>query len=347
MDTKTLTFRGLSLTLVLHPVHGWGLPARMLGWALGYSNEGQKLTDQLQKPNWNIGADAVMLTGDDLGKFKQGAGLQGSLLKSNSMVFLTMAGVRKVLLKSNAKAAKEFRTFLAENGGEAVKGLDLAMRTSVGGSQGHMSPLAGGSDLSLAELRKMLTWMRKEGLATTEELKVYGLRAVELCLRQMEPQTLLKTAEPVPVPQASLGLSLPGVPSGKTLIGDHPLYPGFLTADELGKAFGRSGNEIKHLIRRYCVEQMKSDLPNNQARALTKQGKMPVDAQGFFVLYDPVVDGYARWKRGADNQVVWRNYWGPKASREIGILIAEYLKKNGMVNPTQSSFPSMAPKATS
>ena len=45
--TKILKFNDLSLTMVCLPDHGWGMPARMLGWALGYANNGQKLGDNL------------------------------------------------------------------------------------------------------------------------------------------------------------------------------------------------------------------------------------------------------------------------------------------------------------
>lgn len=339
MKTKALSFNGMTLTLVEHPTFGWGLPARMLGWALGYANEGQKLAEQLTKPRWTdiVAADCQTLTGEDLALLKAAAQVKGSLLKSNSLLFLTVAGVRKVLLKSGAKLAKDFRVYLAENGGEAVAGLGLAMKRPEGAAHPPMRSPERASD-PLDDFKRLISWMRREGYPS-DKLESYMARAVEQFLGRLGGSA-------TPATQLALPAGLKFTMKGQPLEGDHPNCPGWLTAAEIGKPYQMSGTKIAHYIKDYC-KSFGEDLPNNQAKKYTALhgGTVPVDDFGFSAFHVPKVQGYARWGTDTEGKALWRNVWGPDAVKAIKAAINAALASKGEPNPTQLGFPNMAPTA--
>jgi hypothetical protein len=353
LKTKTLLFNDLTLTLVCIPDHGWGLPSRMLGRALGYADDGQKLGDQLAKPRWRLTSeDSVTLTGVRLAQVKALAGFQSN---ASSMLFLSTQGIRKVLLRSGSARAKQFRAFLAKNGGEAFAGVNLAARANALPLRESVldAPPKGESvgQRPLSDFTKLLSWMRKEGLATPEELKTFGFRAAEQFLGKLGGGSGALPSAPSPTPMLALpaGLKFALPQNAKPLIGDHPSCPGWLTAAEIAKPYGVSGTKIAHVVKGYC-EGLGVELPNTQAEKFTRQqsGMVPVDDQGFCVFHVPKAQGYARWGTDAGGKSLWRNVWGPDAVKSIRATFEAYVASRRRPIPTaQSSFPNMGPGAQS
>lgn len=110
MRTKTVNFGVASIKFIQMPSGIWVTPTKAIGNVLGYTKEGQKLSDHISG-QWSdefekddkVILDALHLS--EIRKFVPNFE-SGS---ASSMSFLTLKGVMKVILKSRSEVAEKFR----------------------------------------------------------------------------------------------------------------------------------------------------------------------------------------------------------------------------------------------
>lgn len=335
MKTKTLKFNNISITFIQFQ-DTWMVPAKLLGLAMGYAGDGQSLcnlisTSWANKLNEN---DVLLFEGKELETLKkETTAYNVSFKQANAVTFLTMGGVIAVLMRSGAAMAREFRNFLAKNGGELLAGHSLKpLRAPQKDSQLKL-PLGGEKlDGPLAILKEM----QATGLFKKEKLAELYMDLFHQSMPEKlhyEANTKVLPApkdatQMVPVSNIQASSLTPNFDSIRSffLTGHqkHPKFPDWISAEEIGKPLGKSPDQVKTQSTKYTTQREK-ELSNNVAM------KKVIEAGGYFrgvaTLVDPetklpcYVDEelgcLAVWYLMEDGKLVWRNYWSPKAVNQI------------------------------
>lgn len=347
--TRTLTFNGNTITF-LRWGKLWVIPAKLLGQALGYSSNGDKLAN-LVSTTWKkefrfdsissvlgvrYDAEAILLRKDALTIFKTMSTEEAS--KAPHMLILTMAGVIRVLGKSRAKMAVSFKNFLVKNGGELLKGHE-GLQPSEGGSSkpeqlSFVDPAMRGVS-SLEDLLLVFHAMDKNGLLSKKEKKEYLQKVLDIQFVRVSKDSgvthfLTPDGKVPPTDTKALTKNAMAVPEGvfkvvTTENPQHPDYPDWLPASSIGAAFGLKGDLVKKYIKQFC-ESHHIDLPNNDAKKFVTSNSniFPApDNKGFIIFKPPHHMGLALYMQMEGNQMNWRNYWSPVAVEQIRALIAQ------------------------
>jgi len=110
MRTKEVNFGVISIKFIQMPSGVWVTPTKVIGNVLGYTKEGQKLSDHISgawsdefEKDDKIILDALYLA--QIRKFLP----DFDTSSANSMSFLTMKGVMKVIFKSKSEVAEKLR----------------------------------------------------------------------------------------------------------------------------------------------------------------------------------------------------------------------------------------------
>jgi hypothetical protein len=320
LNTKTLSFHNLDITFVQGTGGRWIVPAKLLGKALGYSDDGQKLVD-LMFHRWGMGnnKEVLQFEGEVLASLKKDTPSLGVPPTANSAVFLTVEGVVAILLRSRTTLAIEFRAFLAGVGeglvpDELLKKLTPRERKKPAEVkkedlvQVHfpLTPpvvLPPALPQEVAVPLFILKEMQTSGLFSREQLA--GL-FMDLYTRTLPGMVMVPQAQSQAVVQAQPGYLY------LTHNHKHPSYPGYLTSEEIGREFGWDGDKVKKFTTAYARSKGR-ELPNNVAKRLADENgiKSLVDASGLPTYFDAELDCVAVYSDGYGDVRLWRNYWGP------------------------------------
>ncbi len=352
-------FNGNSIQFVKW--HGvWVIPAKLLGKALGYAKDGEKLSDLISGP-WggkfsrttvrsterdldnlpgfkDHPSDVVMLMQDALREFKEHTDQFG--LQAPQLLVLSINGVIKVLTKSRANMADSFRSFLASKGKELLGNNKLPPK-KVGSEKGNMSntkkDAKPGVVLKSAvdDLCNTLRQMYAMKLLTKAELKQYLLKVAEIQFVRLSKETgvthIIAPDGIVPSTQvAAMAKGSLAVREGNFRVVTrenpyHPAYPGFLPASEIGKPFGLGSDRVKKYCTKFCANES-IELPNNDAKEFVElnNGNFPApDEHGFLIFKPRHKHGVALLMKMEGNTLNWRNYWSPEAVSAIRALISK------------------------
>lgn len=363
LKQKTLKFNGNKIHFAqVGPSGAWLIPAKLLGLALGYAGDGQKLVDHLgdwklnkdtSKPGWEL----WNINGELLSTLKKETPEFGVSPSANSATFLTIQGVTKVLLRSRAKLAAEFRTFLVKNAGEVLP-TDLREVLGSGGSskktpeQTKLALPAPSRQGALQELMTVLEKGKELKLFSQKELKgIFNTLKdgfLEAAVGQQKAKTLamfpqtIQVAPPTPivtrdatqlVPVSNVQASslTPNFTSirGFFLTGHqkHPMYQDWLSAEEIGKLCGKTPDQMKTFVVNYARNNGR-ELANSQARdAIVKAGgyfegvASLVDSHRLPLFVDDAIGCMTTWYFMEEGLLVWRNYWSPEAVKDILKLV--------------------------
>ncbi len=362
LKQKTLKFNGNKIHFAqIGPTGHWYIPAKLLGLALGYSGEGQKLVDhlgdwKLQKDTSKAGFELWTVNGELLAQIKKDTPEFGVPSSASSATFLTIQGVTKVLLRSRAKLAAEFRTFLVKNAGEVLP-TDLREVLGADGSskkaptQTKLALPTPSRQGAIQELMTVLEKGKELKLFSTQELKAVfntlkdsflsgALKQQEAKTLAMFPQTI-QVAPPavvtkdatqmVPVSNVQASSLTPNFTSirGFFLTGHqkHPLYQDWLSAEEIGNLCGKTPDQVKTFVVNYARNNGR-ELANNQAKdAIVKAGgyfegvASLVDSHRLPIFVDDAIGCMTTWYFMEDGMLVWRNYWSPEAVKDILKLV--------------------------
>lgn len=340
--TRTLTFNGNNITFLRWGKH-WVLPAKLLGQALGYSGNGDKLATLISggwKPEFQYMAisgvlaipkethkvDAMLLASSALSTFKTAA---GQTTTAPRMLVLTMSGVIRVLGKSRAKMASAFRDFLATNGGELLDGFELP--PSQGGSRAELAIPS--KDVTPIEgLIKVAEMMSKNKLISKRDKKTYLKKVAEVALVDYQKRAgltnFVKDPKTPPTETKALAKNAMSVPEGNfnVVSTENPYHPDFLNwkpASDIGSEWLLKGDQVKKYAKKFCDDR-KIPLPNNEAKAFVDAngGNFPKPDDKGFIIYKPSHGfGIALYMQMGGNQMNWRNYWSPTAVQDIRDLI--------------------------
>lgn len=110
MRTKTVKFGEFDVVFIQMPSKIWITPTRTIGIVLGYTANGQKLSDHISG-KWSDEFekdDKVVLDALHLSEIRKYVP-DFETSTANSMSFLTLKGVMKVILKSRSEVAEKFR----------------------------------------------------------------------------------------------------------------------------------------------------------------------------------------------------------------------------------------------
>lgn len=359
LKTKTLKFKGNSITFLFHQAFGWCAPAKLIGLALGYANEGQKLNDLIttswSKKGWKD-SDSKVFAGKELKELKEETPEYGVSLEANSVLFLSMSGVIKVLMRSRSKTADEFRSFISSKGGELTEGLSIPKKSVI--KAGLKKPVIQENDIPghlrtrlalLGELKKYgATDEKIQGLLMdiyTQETNRQNTSAALSTIASMVPAKKDAT-QMVPVSNIQASSLTPNFDTIRSffLTGHqkHPKYADWIPAEEIGAPFGLTSDQARTFTTEYAKQRVQ-EIANVTAMKKVK------DAGGYFRGVSTLVDesglptyvnetlGCAGiWYLMEDGKLVWRNYWSPAAVTDIVKLIPEskkVLKKNGPQDP--------------
>lgn len=339
MDTKTLKFNNITLTFL--QIEGvWSIPAKLLGMALGYANDGQKLSDLITNSwsnRWKP-SDFKVLRGEELEKVRKATPQYGVPSTASQYLVLSMSGVMLVLLKSRTKSADAFRRFLSENGGDLIKNITVPSRArrTITKKPAQMNlALEEKSSNIQTDLFKTLHEMKKLGLLSKAELKAMFSKVAEIQLARFTKEnkvthflnpdgTVSATALP------ALTSTALAVPEGNFNLATkehkyHPAFKDWLTAEDIGKPFGLKADLVKKYIKTYCANS-NYDLPNNEAKKFVEQnnGTFPALDEHGYIVYTALkekIGGIAIFSKMTGNSLFWRNYWSPNAVEAIKALI--------------------------
>jgi len=118
LKTKVLKFNKNEITFVEYGSE-WIVPAKMLGLAMEYANGGQSFSDLISNnwsKKWGPGEFHVIEGKELIALKEETSQYDVSFKQANSVLFLTIEGAVKALMRSNASMAKEFRSFFAKQG---------------------------------------------------------------------------------------------------------------------------------------------------------------------------------------------------------------------------------------
>lgn len=331
--TKSLKFNGVSITfLLINSV--WMIPAKLLGLALGYAKEGQKLADALTggwAKKWTA-EDFKVFTGQELKKLREGTPELGVPSATSQLLMLTPAGVVKVLQRSRAGLATKFRDFLAENATSLFKDHLTALKPP---KQMELDIPDKDSGSELSDLMRIMEVGAKKGLMTKKEQRLILNKMLDI---KMVAFTRANKVTHVLNPDGTVDpTSLPAMTQSALAVREgqyqllssgqyHPAYMDWQTAEDIGKPFGLKADLVKKYIKARCLGKG-SDLPNNLGRDYVRKhnGGFPApDAHGYIVFDETAksLGGIAIYSKLSDNQLVWRNFWSPEAVREINGLVS-------------------------
>lgn len=344
--TRTLTFNGNNITFLRWGKH-WVVPAKLLGQALGYSSNGDKLatlisggwkkefqymaiSGVLAIPKEANKVDAMLLASSALSTFKS---FSGQTTTAPRMLVLTMSGVIRVLGKSRAKMASAFRDFLATNGGELLNGFELP--PSQGGSGAELAQSAPTEIVQsspLDDLLRVFHTMTDKGLISKKDQKQTMKNLLDIQAARVSKEAglthFLTDGKTPPTETKALAKNAMAVPEGnfKVVSTDspyHPDYKDWLPASDIGAPWLLKGDLVKKYCKAFCVSRG-FDLPNNDAKKFVENnnGNFPKpDEKGFIIFKPNHVNGIALYMQMEGNQMNWRNYWSPAAVQDIRDLI--------------------------
>lgn len=353
MKTKTLKFQGTSVTFLKN--NGiWIIPAKLLGLVLGYASKGQKLADLITtswKKEWALGLDYEVFTGEALAQLKKGTPEAGVPSETSSVLFLSMSGVLKVLLRSEAKTAKTFRDFLTSKGGELLTGLALPKKSVKTGTKKKAKqlplPLNGGY-AGIEEFRQSIEFARKLGVYSKIELKEFVTSLLQLQMHAFQPAVKTTkqfgqitnrsgdSTELVPVTNLQASSMTPNFATikGFFLTGHqkHPKLKDWISAEEIGAKVGLTADQVRKYGTEYAANRG-IKLANITAMEAVKTAggyfrgmQHLVDETGLPCHIDYSLGCAGVWYLMEDGKIVWRNYWSPAAVVEIIKAIPEAKK---------------------
>jgi hypothetical protein len=347
--TKTLTFKKNSIMFLAHPSVGWCVPAKLIGAALGYANAGQKLNDLVthswSKKNWGS-EDSKVFTGKELEELKKDTPQYGVALEASSVLFLSMSGVIKILLRSRSKTAEEFRSFLVSKGGELTEGVQMPKRVLQKAPKAPVAapqviPDVDGLPPELKGPVALLKQMQSSGLFETEKL---GALYLDLWNKYMAPPTIFEAlfagattpkkkdaTQLVPVSNIQASSLTPNFDSIRSffLTGHqkHPKFPLWISADEIGDTCGKTADQVKTFSTKYA-ESLGYKLPNVELMEQVKnnggyfKGVSTMVDENFIPCFaNPILGCVAVWYLTEDGKMLWRNYWSPDAVTKIRALM--------------------------
>lgn len=350
-ETRNFNFKGFSFSFI-NWAGEWVIPGKILGKALGYSDDGDKLNNLIGgswKKSFNTTTssetvltqslpdiDAVMVTGEALANFKAISEMQS--YNAPQLLVLTLSGLIKVLTKSRSKASTDFRNYLATAAKDWIGPASLPTKRVGSGNPRKDKALAipaAQKSAVLDDLLKVLGEMRKLSLLTKAEQKeLYG-KVAEIQFTRFSKEAgvthFLNPDGTVSLTKTSaMSKNALAVPEGNFNVVTrdnkyHPAYPGWLPAQEIGRPFGLKADLVKKYCKNYCLSKA-SDLPNNDAKKFVEMngGKFPdLDEHGF-IIYKPAHGfGIALLSKMEGNSLNWRNYWSPEAVIAIRESIAK------------------------
>lgn len=346
--TKSLTFKKNIITFMHHPDMGWCIPAKLIGQALGYSKDGQKLADHITG-SWGKKLDPEdfrVFTGKELADIKKDTPEYGVALEASSVLFLSMEGVVRVLLKSRSKTAEEFRSFLVLKGGELTEGVQMPKRILQTSPKAktvvpQIIPDVDGLPQELKGPVALLKQMQGTGLFETERLTALYL---DLWNKYMAPPTIFEAlfggatqpkkkdaTQLVPVSNIQASSMTPNFDSIKSffLTGHqkHPKYLSWISAEEIGDTCGKTADQVKTFSTKY-TESLGFKLPNVELMDAVKNAggyfkgvSSVVDSDFLPSLLNPTLGCVAVWYLTEDGKMLWRNYWSPEAVTKIRALM--------------------------
>lgn len=338
MKIKNLKFNNVSITFAqLSGNTEWCIPAKLLGLALGYPKEGQKLADAISggwAKKWLEGVDYWILQGKELANVRKETPQFGVSSSANSVLLLTVQGVVKVLQRSRAGLAGEFRDFLAKNHAGIFKEHLGALKAPP--EQMGLGLEEKGSQSNMADIFKILEVGSKKGLMTQKEQKLVLSKILDIKMTALSREHKVShvlnpdgTVNPTSLPAMTQN-ALATNEGQYRLLGPgqhHPAYMDWLSAEDIGKPYGLKADLVKKYIKARCLS-IGSDLPNNLGREYVRKhnGSFPIPDTHGYIVFDEVfkkVGGVAIYSKMGDNQLVWRNFWSPEAVREIERLVEQ------------------------
>jgi hypothetical protein len=344
-----MKFNGTTITFV--EVNGvWCVPAKLIGLALGYAGEGQKLADAITG-GWNkkwTAQDYFVLTGEKLKVFGQENETPEFRVSSrNSLLLLTPSGVVKTLQRSRAGLALEFRDFLAKNYLGVFKELTSSLKTNPKQMDLALKAKEDAPTNNLGEIMKIVEMASKRGLMTKKEQKLLYAKVLEIKMQAFTQENkvthFLPTDGTIP-PSSLLAMTDDAIATseGKFRIlksnERHPAYMLWKSAEDIGRPYGLKADLVKASIKTRC-NSAGFDLPNNIARSIVRgqDNFMQPDSYGFLTFTGLVekLGGIAIYSATEDGQMVWRNFWSPEAVTAIeDNLVALGRIKQKLVNGT-------------
>ncbi len=334
IKTKQWKFNNNTITFLLINSK-WLVPAKLIGRALGYSNDGQKLGDHLSNwsKNWTA-EDFKNISGAELKTLRNQNPELGVSLSANSVMFLTPSGVAKVLQRSRAGLALEFRNFLSKEASFLFKNyLEAAPKQMPLGLP--EKPQEGVSHLS--EVLQILEVGAKQGLMTKGERKLALSRILDVKMQALTKENKVThffspdgTVDPTKLP--ALSQNALAVPEGSVTLIErgqrHPDFKDWESATDIGNRYGLKHELVKKYIKAFVIGKG-TDLPNNLADVFVEQngGKFPpTDKHGFIVFSAETAEtsgGIAIYSKIDGNKLVWRNYWSPSSVKAICRLLEQ------------------------
>lgn len=369
LKTKTLNFNGNTITFA--KIDGiWSIPAKLLGLALGYANDGQKLADAISgswSAKWNNPLDYKVLNGPEVTALRKATPGFGVAPTVPSILLLSMTGVIKVLLKSRSKMADQFRDFLSANGGELVDGLQvsvakkaqlsLPLNAPSGARQSSLDELMATLErgLSMKAMSKAEVSVIFKAIAEMQFKKVTSeLNQIETAKTMQAISTMVSPAKKdatqmVPVSNIQASSMTPNFDSVASffLTGHqkHPKYTDWIPAEEIGTEFGLTSDQVKKYTTQYA-ELKGVELSNVIAMQKVK------NAGGYFRGVASLVDDHKLpcyvdlelgcagiWYLMEDGKLVWRNYWSPEAVKAIKARITAARPFQVKNQPKQAELP--------
>lgn len=332
--TKKLKFNNNSITFLL--INGmWLIPAKIIGLALGYAKDGQKLGDHLSSWSKKWGPeDFKTFTGSELKKLREANPEIGVPSSTSQLVMLSPSGVTKVLQRSRAGLALEFRNFLAKEATFLFKDHLGSLEAPAKQLALELPEKAQDGVNHLSEVLQILEVGSKKGLMTKKEQKLALNAVLNIKMQAFTKDNKVThffdpdgTVDPTKLP--ALSQHAMAIPEGSVnLIERGQRHPDFLdweSATDIGNRYGLKHELVKKYIKAYA-NNLGSDLPNNIAQKYIegRGGKFNrPDKHGFLVdhFVSARIGGIAIYSKIDGNKLVWRNYWSPNAVKEICKLI--------------------------
>lgn len=348
---RALKFNGNTITF-LRWGSLWILPAKLLGQALGYSENGDKLANLISS-TWKKEFKYVAVsTFNDLGapEHLRDTKLEAILLKKNALqefkdlsaqksgtasqlLILTMPGVLRVLSRSRAKMAQSFKNFLVANGQDLLKGLSVDRKLPTNEVGGRADLAINQTRTALDDFLQVFHTMTKKGLISKKDQKQVMKNTLDTVAARMAKEAglthFLTDGKTPPTNTKALAKNAMAVPEGNfkvvsTTSPYHPDYQDWLPASDIGAPWLLKGDLVKKFCKAFCLARG-IDLPNNDAKKFVESngGNFPQpDDKGFIIFKPNHASGIALYMQMEGNQMNWRNYWSPAAVQDIRGLIA-------------------------
>lgn len=333
LNTKTLKFNKTEITFMEFQ-GSWMVPLKLIGLAMGYANEGQSLCDlvlsdwQKDMPDLSV----MQFEGNDLAALKkETAKYNVSFKQANSVTFVTMDGVISILIRSRAKMARDFRNYLAKNGGELLEGHKLGTIKSIKVKGAKPTPAL---EQKLSEPLAIIKQAQESKVFSKETIAEMYLTLFKTALpekRQGFNQPMLPAkndaTQLVPVSNVQTSSLTPNFDSvrGFFLTGHqkHPKFPLWITAEEIGATVGKTADQVKVFLGRY-MSAREAELSNNvimdrvkKAGGYFKGVAAQLDENQLPCYMNAEVGCLAVWFMMEDGKTVWRNYWSPRAVNQV------------------------------